>query len=542
MNHTDLKTHQKLQIPAHEMHVVFWEVEEDADPPAGSPLNTLAEQPAPEEETTPSLHILRADESTDRPQDQSVLPLHDDADVVDEDVMDATVTADTSTGSTTLLDAFEGLDHNDIFTLTLVEVDPVDSGTQLLNEDQRIRDAGAPPRTERPEPSLDSSLPAAADVEPPAALSSVDSSSTDAPSAPAARRGRRRGTSQKLTMSKQRGRGAAVSEGAPQTSPPAPSELPIAVSQETVGSAAPDNTLSGEVAQLAPPKASSDTSPLSTSQKSPPIDYNARWSFLLSKHPLTQLPKSKSNPAPTQRTSSGVEVKSFQPIDSTPSPTKRQMLPSGLPKPQLTTAEITSLPPKAAGMYGGFSTKSSTNHSPLPSPPLSNGNAKLSQSIPANHLAPPMVVPLNKHGSYSSSVPPGLGETEALRYKLMKKLKAKKKKLAKLNQLLGHRDRLQPDSTALNSPSTVASSTYDSSGGNDFLSDLLSPATTASHLSPDSTGFLEMLAGGQEGADNINGTVSAAGAASQTHYSTNEPETENFLEDFLFQCCGFEAN
>lgn len=515
------------------MHVVFWEVEEDADPPAGSPLNTFSEQPAPEKERTPSLQI-RADESLDRPQDQFLPTLHNDTDIVGaltEDTMDSTAPADTSIGSTTLLDAFEGLSHNDIITLTLVEVDPVDSGAQLSNDKQPTQDVSAPTSTKRPEPSPDSSLPAAGgDVrhlaDPP---ESVDSSSTDA--TPDAKRGQRRGTSQKKTVSKQRGKEAAVSEEAPHTSPPAPSEPPITLSQETTGSAAQDNTLSSEVAQ----QASTDTSPLSTSQKGPPIDYNARWSFLLSKHPLHT---SVSSPAPTQRTSS-VEVKSFQPIHSTPNLTKMQMIPSELPKPQLITTDIKGLPPKAAEMYGGFGTKSSTNPTPLPSPPQFNGDAKLSQSVAANHLAPPMVMPVHKH-SYSSKVPPGLGETEALRYKLIKKLKAKKKKLARLNQLLGNQDRLQPDSTALNSPSTVASSTYDSSVGNDFLSDLLSPATTASNLSPDSTGFLEMLVGGHEGVDNTH-VVSAAGAASQTHYSTTVQESENFLDDFLIHC-GFEAN
>uniref|UniRef100_A0A3Q2ZXS1 Ubiquitin specific peptidase like 1 n=1 Tax=Kryptolebias marmoratus TaxID=37003 RepID=A0A3Q2ZXS1_KRYMA len=357
LQHPDFKTHGKLQVPAHEMHVVFWEVEDDADPPADEPL------------------------------DQSLLTLHNDTDIVDaltekdSSLMDTTVTAgvDTSIGSTTLLDAFEGLSHNDIITLTLVEVDSSDN------------------------------------------------------------------------------------------SPPA------------------------EVARQASPESVTDTSPLSTSQKSPPLDQNARWSFLLSKHPLSHLHKPVSKPP------SRTEARSSQPVHSTPNPVKRQMVPPGLPKPQIITDSL-KLPPKAAEMYCGFGTKSST--SPLP-----------------------------------SKVPPGLSETEALRYKLIKKLKAKKKKLAKLNQLLGHQERLQPDSTDLNSPSTVASSTYDGSGGDgdDFLSDLLSPATTASNLSPDSTGFLEMLSNGRDGADNMDGAMKGGGAASQTGCGTSVPETENFLEDFLTQ-------
>ncbi|XP_024862095.1 SUMO-specific isopeptidase USPL1 [Kryptolebias marmoratus] len=538
LQHPDFKTHGKLQVPAHEMHVVFWEVEDDADPPAGSPLNTLAEQPAAEKAKTPSLNHLRVDE----PLDQSLLTLHNDTDIVDaltekdSSLMDTTVTAgvDTSIGSTTLLDAFEGLSHNDIITLTLVEVDSSASGMQLLNGHQRTEDA----RTEGPAPSPDSSLPAAggdmchgADAEPPATLGSsnpesVDSSSTDATSAPAARSGRGRGTSQTKTISKRRGEEAAASEAAPQTSPAASFELPAAVGQEAVGSAAQDNSPPAEVARQASPESVTDTSPLSTSQKSPPLDQNARWSFLLSKHPLSHLHKPVSKPP------SRTEARSSQPVHSTPNPVKRQMVPPGLPKPQIITDSL-KLPPKAAEMYCGFGTKSST--SPLPSPPLPNGNTKPFQTLTANPPAPPAVTSLKTHRS--SKVPPGLSETEALRYKLIKKLKAKKKKLAKLNQLLGHQERLQPDSTDLNSPSTVASSTYDGSGGDgdDFLSDLLSPATTASNLSPDSTGFLEMLSNGRDGADNMDGAMKGGGAASQTGCGTSVPETENFLEDFLTQ-------
>lgn len=544
MKYPDLKIHQKLQIHAHERHVVFWEVEEDADPPACSPMDMFAEQPA----VTPSLNTVGVDEPLSQSPDQSLLTLHKDTDIVDAlrdkddtNMTDTTVAAgvDASIGSTTLLDAFEGLSHDGIVTLTLVEVTPADSEKQHFNDNQQIQD-GAPTMTEKPEPSPDSSLPAAggdvchsADLQPPSTLGSsnsesVDSSSTDV--SLTARRGRRKGARQKKPVSKQRVKEKVVSEEAPQTSP-ASSELAEAVGQD--GPAAQDDSSFVEAAQQASPESSTVTVPLLSIRKNNPLYQSAR-SFMLSKCPLTPPLKLVSKHAPTPRTSSGTEVKSSPPVHSTPNPVKRQTSLSGLPKPQIVTTESFSLPPKAAEMYGSFGAKSSADNSPLPSP-LPPSNAKPFQTITPNQQASPTVTSLKEHST--SKLPLGPSATEALRYKLLKKLKAKKKKLAKLNQLLGNQKQLQPDSTELNSPSTVASSAY-CSGGDDFLLDLLSPATTASNLSPDSTSFFEMMANGQEGADSASGV----GSAAQTNYGPDVPGTENFLEDFLMQCCGFEAN
>ncbi|XP_061752761.1 SUMO-specific isopeptidase USPL1 isoform X2 [Nerophis ophidion] len=106
-------------------------------------------------------------------------------------------------------------------------------------------------------------------------------------------------------------------------------------------------------------------------------------------------------------------------------------------------------------------------------------------------------------------------DTETLRYLLCKKLKAKKKKLAKLDRALSRQGaaRLLPDSTRLCSPGAgaVTSSTYDD---NSLLSELLSPH----NLSPDSSGFLPALAGPHDG-----GGEPADVASHQ----------ENFLDDFL---------
>ncbi|XP_022052748.1 SUMO-specific isopeptidase USPL1 isoform X2 [Acanthochromis polyacanthus] len=567
LKHPDCKIHQTLQVPAHEMHVVFWETEDNKGPCASSPSSTFAESPPSENERIPSLNggDLTADELSPRATDHSLLLPHNDTDIVSaltlsadgSSIMDTTVTAsnDTSIGATTLLDAFEGLTHNDIITLTLVEVKE-ESETQPVNDIQQTEDLSVSRRTEMLDPTPDSSSTAVGsemspmpDVEQSTASSemeSADDSASDPTFVPGARR----------VQAKRVGRGKAVSQKAKKapsskaaqvTSLPAFPE-PIKVEDDKPVSPAPqENTPPGETPQHASPVSSTDTSSVSTGQKSTTsTDSNACWSFLLGKHPVNQLHKSTAKFARGHTPASIAQGNPSPPVHSTPNPLKKLQITAGLSsKAQLKLENSKEcLPMKAAEMYGAFNAQSS----PLPSPALPT--PKLLEPITSSRLTKTTVtsgtsltVPqtsgltdisaLKKHGSQSSKVPPGLSSTEALRYKLMKKLKAKKKKLAKLNKLLGEQEGagLRPDSTDLHSPSTVTSSTYDGSTCDDFLSDLLSPATTASHLSPDSTGFLEMLANGQDGADCAVG----AGAVSQNNDDTNGVATENFLDEFLLQ-------
>lgn len=546
LNHPECKTHQKLPVPAQEMHLVFWEAEEDKEPRVCSPSTTFNESPPSKTEINPSLvdKDLTADELS-----------HNDSDIIcalsaSEDcsgIMDTTVTAavDTSIGSTTLLNTFEGLSHNDIITLTLVELN-ADSEMPPLNDDSQtvildstpdsssaVTGSEKPPDVGLPTPSNSSE--------------SDDGSSSDPTFVPGARggRGRGRGVGRGRTVGRQVGKKAASSKAVPHTSPSASSEPSEVISDKPVDSP-PAET------QQASPVSSTDTSSLSTSQKNPsPVpatpDQHARWSFLLSKHPLNPVQKSTA-PTPV------AHVQPAPPAHSTPNPVRRPQPPGGLfPKPQLKTEESGGLPLKAAEMYGAFGAKSSNTPSPLPSAApltsklvqpvtsklLTNSTVVSGTSLPVPGAKTlPEISSSKKHSSKSSKLPPGLSETEVLRYKLkkklIKKLKEKKKKLAQLNEMLGHPGgaRLRPDSTDLGSPNTVTSSTYDGSICDDFLSDLLSPATTASNLSPDSSGFLEMLAGGQDGADQLD---SGARAASQVNICAAEPHSENFLEDFLSQ-------
>ncbi|XP_008275563.1 SUMO-specific isopeptidase USPL1 isoform X2 [Stegastes partitus] len=561
LKHPDCKSHQKLQVPAQEMHVVFWEAEESEESCAYSPSTTFAESPPSKNEKLPSLNSkdLTADELSACAPDKSFLLPHNDTDIVSaltlsEDsinITDTTVTADddTAIGATTLLDTFEGLTRNDIITLTLLEVKDHPE-MQPVNDIQQTEDLHVSNEVLQPTPDSSSTAVCSEtcpvpDVERPATSSSsdpesVDDSASDPSFVPGARRQCGSGAGRRKAVRREKSKKEPSSKAAQVTSPPASPEPPKIQDDKPVSPAVQDDTPPGEITPQASLVSSTDAAPLSPGQKSPMTLDNSRWSFLLRKHPQNLFNKSIAKLAPDHTSTSVTQGKPTPPIHSTPNPLKKQQIAAGLyPKVQLKTEDSEGLPLKAAEMYRAFGAKSSNTQSPPPALPTS----ELLEPIASSHLKRTTVMPLTvlpdisalkKHGSQSSKVPLGLSSTEALRYRLMKKLKAKKKKLAKLNKLLGGQDGvgLPPDSTDLHSPSTVTSSTYDGSTCDDFLSDLLSPATTASNLSPDSTGFLEMLANRQDGADCV---VGAAGAMLQTNSCTNGVNTENFLDEFLSQ-------
>lgn len=199
------------------------------------------------------------------------------------------------------------------------------------------------------------------------------------------------------------------------------------------------------------------------------------------------------------------------------------------PKPILRCENNETHPAKPADTFNGFLTKKVTT---LPNPagnPSTGGKAS-------------EILKLAGKKTPSLSSDNHLNTTEALRMKLMKKLKAKKKKLAKLNQLLGNGGETapKPDSTALSSPYSVTSSTsaYDSTAYDQFFADLLSPATTVSNLSPDSTGLQEMLNNTQNG-EMTNGSSQSAAiipnvVPEQTlSYPSSTDDPVINLEDFI---------
>lgn len=559
LKHPDCETHEKLPVPAQEMHIVFWEVEEEKVPRLCSPSSTFSDSFPSKTDLNLGLSdkALAADEVSACSPDQSLLASHNDIlcalSVSDGggNIMETTVAADASIGSTTLLDTFEGLSHNDIITLTLVELKP-DSEMTPVDDSEPTWDSTK--KDVSPDSSstvMDSVVCHGPDAAVPTTTitcssdpASGDSSSSDPTFVPGARRGRGRGrgTGRGKTVGRQKDKKAASSMATPRFSPPVSSEV---IRDKPVGAAVQDNT---------PPSISPEASSLPTTQNSPTRptqDENARWSFLISRHPLNHDQKFTVKPAPTRTPVSATQVKHIPTTHSTPNPVRRQQIPGELfPRPQLRTEESAGLPLKAAEMYGGFSAKSSSTPSPAllsgrskPFPPITSHNQKpLTNTTAASRSLLP-TPNANRHPEISSSknrssrspnLPPGLSTTDVLRYKLLKKLKAKKKKLAKLNEVLGHQGEasLRPESTDLTSPNTVTSTTYDGSICDDLLSDLLSPATTASTLSTDGADddYLEMLVKG--GVNQFDCGVNAVGAASQTNTCVN---SEIFMDEFFSQ-------
>lgn len=503
------------------MHIVFWEVDEDKEPAASFPSVCFSDHPPPDHQVNsgPANRERKLDELSGHSPDQSLMiPLNDTAiipaltsPVETTNAMGSTA-VDTSIGSTTLLEAFEGLSHNDIITFTLVEV-AADFDSQAANDGSQTWGSSAPLTNGTPDPAPDSSS-----AEPPTTSVSpeVNEDSSLEPTCVTAEVKRGRGR----PSGRQKDKNADLSKIEPALSSSASSE-PLNANGEKP---APERH------HAASPETTQQTSPVSSSSNKASSHENRRWSYIISKNPLFPNLKPDGRLAPPTPHA-----------HSTPNPMKRPQGPGGkASKPQL-MREDGSMPLKAAAMYNSFGIKNSVTHSPLNTTAVLGSTPNLPGPVPPyQHIAPQNTISPEKRshveilssrrfGSCSSKVPPGLSDTEALRYKLMKKLKAKKKKLAMLNDMLVSQG---ADSTNINSPSTVTSSTYDGSVGDGFLLDLLSPATTASNLSPDSTSFIEMMATGQEGLSQLDGGL---GAASQVSAYKTETSGENFLDEFISQ-------
>lgn len=510
------------------MHVVLWEGEQTRGPPApgSGPLETSV--------NSSRIDVAVSEEPEERAEHSLLLP-HDDTDILcalaaaaaEEEgggTAGAPAFADTSIGSATLLDTFEGLSHDDIVTLTLVEIAAPSSGPPASTTEQ-IPDTSweaGPGRTTGGvlAEHLSTSHTTGHDDDPagqPAPAPAPVPLPAPAPSpAPVLRRGRSR-------------KKAASSDAATHTPPITESPAESLLKTSPVSSTNPPLP-----SHPSPPPAS--TPPPPAAAPAPPKSLLAgRWSFLLSRNPK----RAANSPIETKVSPPGVARSNRGlPTHSTPDPARRPapMFAKPLPPPPAKLEASDGLPLKAAEMYDGFGAKSSQNRQQAPQPEQPAGRP--SQPLTPLHYQPTSTLsaagatnlleasPKKRH---SSKVPPGLSEKEAQRYKQIRKLKAMKKKLAKLNQLLGHQDRPDSTGTGTGSPATVTSSTYEGSISEDLLLDLLSPATTASNLSPDSSGYLELLTTGQEGGEQLD-----AGAAPSPQPNYAHPN-ENFLEDFLSQ-------
>uniref|UniRef100_A0A3B3Z7G7 USP domain-containing protein n=1 Tax=Periophthalmus magnuspinnatus TaxID=409849 RepID=A0A3B3Z7G7_9GOBI len=489
LKYPQCKSFKILPVPAQEIHVVFWEEDSDI-------MDDISEQ-------------------------------------------DTAITAevDTTIGSTTLLDAFEGLTHNDIITLTLVEINkdsqqPPSNATddeieqakdfKSQNVNSEMQDSFKNATVFAPDSSLTIETiekPKENDcdhsVSEPEVSEQEDNMAHDPTFEPQPKRGQKRRRTE-VTAQVKRLKVATPKGKLAKTI----STTPVQCKSSPTVTSKPMSPVSSTVPTLLiVPK----TSVIQPEQKG--------WCHLLERSlgHIQNTSKINTNRKPA------MQSKKVFPIPLAPQQRGAVTI-KVTPKPMLRTEDSGGLPLKAAEMYGAFGCK----------------NAKLNSTV-VNINKMPLEPPVQKAVTYntvmddslstsvaglannitsckktkSSKMPSGLSETEMLRYKLFKKLKAKKKKLAKLNEMLGQSggDSFKPDSTNL-SPNTVTSGTLDY----EFFSDLLSPATTiTSNLSPDSTDFLEMLANGQEA------TVGAEMSADTLVQPSTGAETADFLDEFMSQ-------
>lgn len=585
LKHPKCDSQATLPVPAQDIHIVFWEMAEDTLPDGCAPSNAVAERPQ-------SLNHFNSSPDKATSPDRSLM-LHNDTDIVDaltvsdddggNNAVDTTPKAvfDTSIGSTTLLDTFEGLSHSDIVTLTLVEVKP---DVKPLDEGQNP-DPGLCSTKETAESSPDNSLPAASERTPPKSDSvpvsyATDDKSSGPTSVPGSRRGKRQGQGKAAVdnTSRRRGARARSAKAASQTESLLGSRESTPTALDTAaGDTSPAETMAQALA-VSSSEASQPPTPSNrkSSERPESLGQSSRWAFLLNRYSHPQVPSAAAEVAPTQTPTVALtsQIKTVVPNHSTPNPSRKPNRPLGIfPKPQLRRESPEALPLKAAEMYCAFSVKSTNHSTSVHNRPQSqaaqqpahvahqdnksnvfHGTLPVSKKSPINttymsqtSLPLPRAVEFlktekrSKKSSGHSIKADNLCDTDALRLKLLKKLKAKKKKLETLNQLLGCQGATvreaapRPDSTELLSPQTVSSSTtYDSSTYDEFFSDLLSPATTASNLSPDSTGFLEMLVNGQEGDEHLERKGDTVTESTKLKDGANDSSTnDNFLEEFI---------
>ncbi|KAL7848218.1 hypothetical protein AOLI_G00229360 [Acnodon oligacanthus] len=456
--------HKRFKLPASHLHLVFWEAESRKDYQLPE---SVPEKHAPIVENSNESVCLQ-DVTNSVTNDTCII----EALTVNEDKNEAVSSLDSSIGSTTLLDTFEGLSHSDIVTLTLVEVKVDVEGKPL------------------PSPQETVTQPVESIVTESSALQ-VNTSVCQSPSLP------------KHTSDVEHVSSKSV---APEVILPSVVKTSAPVSEEGL-------QLSNHLPTFLPSKPSV-----------------SNLSFLLHRHSSLQ---------------------------STPS---RVPITAPQPKPDLRCEGNEALPAKPADLFGGFRAKTSPN--PVPGV-LRQPLAKLSGAQPTvlipqkpfSHsggtVAPvqacEILKSVGKKTMDLTATRPSLSTTDILRLKLMKKLKAKKKKLAKLNRLLGKSEgefAPRPDSTDLSSPYSVTSSTtvHNSPGYDSFIAELLSPATTSSNLSPDSTGLLEMLTNNQ-GAETSDSRPQGSLAQAKEDFSAfmvpeppvNDPSStsDDFLDELI---------
>ncbi|XP_056451084.1 SUMO-specific isopeptidase USPL1 isoform X2 [Gadus chalcogrammus] len=536
LKHPGCRSHQELPVPAQEMHIVFWEADEDPARPACSPSAPVVGPPPSNGPGDEPDQVTLLAPSPDRP----LLPSYDDGDL--DCALDLSVdggaarchTGDASIGSATLLDAFEGLSHSDIVTLTLTEVRPDSEGKLPAHPtpERGSPDDAVADLTPRRDEALAGSASESESDE------NVSRDPTfDPPSPKRTRKAKAKAKAKREKKSGTKPKPSPKVKAPPKPKPPpkvkAPPKTPISKRGKKVFATA----VAMETAATAGVPSTNPSPPPPPPVQIPALDnplQQDRWSFMMSKQPQTRL---KAAPAPATTPAAAAPVR--------PAPNPAPPRKPSAPRPQL-RLESSELPPKNAGMYDAFGVKRrspSSSWSPAPPtlpepagyrtpsalPPSTPTAAKVVaftfQTPGATEL--PRTAPSGKRDRLSD----GPVTTDTLRLQLLKKLKAKKKKLEALNQLLqgGAGGGAQAGARAgAASPQAVTSSTAPGSSCEDLLTAWLSPTSTVSNRSPDSSGLPETRTNGS-GAGPVGGA-----------YQTNYPPTyclpggeDNLLEEFM---------
>ncbi|XP_026797732.3 SUMO-specific isopeptidase USPL1 [Pangasianodon hypophthalmus] len=440
-------THRRFTLPASQFHLVFWEADSREE----------SQLPDPLPENTPTQRISKVvdvfqDITNSVPDDTCIV----EALTGNKDNNEAASTWNSSIGSTTLLETFEGLSHSDIVALVEGKVDA----------------------EENPLPNFQETVTGPAESSVTEAFHLLEKSSF---------------YQTQCSVKNKKG-------GAKNVSPTPEIILPSVVK-------------ASESADC--PKVSKCTPALHSANPTA-----SNLSFLFHRHPSHQ---------------------------STP---LRAPLRATHPKVDLSIDSNEALLAKPAELFGGYKTKNSPNPV-LPGGYLRHPFVKLPTvpqkpfSCPGGKMPVGPVSTLMKNSSpnFPNSSPSKVVlSTEALRLKLMKRLKAKKKKLAKLNQLLSVEEgesTPRPDSTDISSPYSVTSSTsaYDSPAFDHFFAELLSPAMSTSHLSPDSTGLLEILTTSSQSAETTESSSqeNSVPASKLPVPLLNDPSStnDNFLDELI---------
>lgn len=390
-------THRRFTLPARQFHLVFWEADNKCELPDPFPTNSPTQKMSKVDDSLQDITNSLPDDTCLIEQDISINEI--------KDTDEAASTWDSSIGSTTLLDTFEGLSHSDIVTLTLVEVQE-DTKEYSCPNVQEIVSSPAKPSIEGPVPLLEKS------------------SFCQTPSSV-----KNQVFAKKCSHSP---------ELVPSVVKALESAVPSEVSKSLPTFHSPQPTVS-KLPYLAHQHLSHQSTPLST------------------------------------------------PVHATH------------PKVDLRFNCSETLPSKPAEIFGGYRTKNPPNS--VLTGKLPNFSQKLFSAPDGITTVLPDSKPKKSANQniLKSSPSKIILSTDSLRLKLMKRLKAKKKKLAKLNQMLSideFESTPRPDSTNNFSPYSVASSTSasDSSAFDDFFAELVSPDMSNSNRSPDSTGLMDLVA------------------------------------------------